>query len=60
MHEFDVINNADSCLIPEETTAESQLHQKTPNQQKQEKSTQTKSKTNKQNNPKNPPHPKIK
>lgn len=27
MHEFDVINNADSCLIPEETTAESQLHQ---------------------------------
>lgn len=25
MHEFDVINNADSCLIPEETTAESQL-----------------------------------
>lgn len=26
MHEFDVINNADSCLIPEETTAESQLH----------------------------------
>lgn len=30
MHEFDVINNADSCLIPEETTAESQLHQKNP------------------------------
>lgn len=27
MHEFDVINNADSCLIPEETTAETQLHQ---------------------------------
>ena len=23
MHEFDVINNADSCLIPVETAAES-------------------------------------
>lgn len=31
MHEFDVINNADSCLIPEETTAESQLHQQKKN-----------------------------
>lgn len=25
MHEFDVINKADSCLIPVETTAESRL-----------------------------------
>lgn len=34
MHEFDVINNADSCLIPEETTAESQLHHQQKNKVK--------------------------
>lgn len=34
MHEFDVINNADSCLIPEETTAESQMHHKQQQQKK--------------------------
>lgn len=28
MHEFDVINNADSCLIPVEPTAEFQLRGK--------------------------------
>lgn len=28
MREFDVINNADSCLIPMETTAESQQQEK--------------------------------